>query len=189
MKVEELPDGTLLIRKNSGPKIFHGVVGSIYCALGLAIGWSVVDTLADPVRMYDGFNMVMAVFAALIVTYHGTGNVLQALDDHNWSVRRVQGAVDINGQTIPVGSVRGVVHERVSLGRGPSYSHKVDLRFNDGRRQVLAWYIKEKEAHDLTVVLARVLDLPVARRNVSSGHAHLLIDRLPGRLMRLFRSS
>ena len=187
MRIEELPDGSVVIRKQLGAQFLRGIFSIFYLLFSVAIGWALVGGLLSPIRSEPLMDMVPVAFGFLAVTYLGLSNLLQALDDQDRSVRVVGNSIFIDSRELPRDHIRGVVHERVPIKL--TMSNKVDLRFVDGRRQVLAWYVRKEDAEKLVSLLARKLDLPVARREVASTHAHLLIDRLPDRLMRLFRSS
>lgn len=187
MRIEELPDGSVVIRKQLGAQFLRGIFSIFYLLFSVAIGWALVGGLLSPIRSEPLMDMVPVAFGFLAVTYLGLSNLLQALDDQDRSVRVVGNSIFIDSRELPRDHIRGVVHERVPIKL--TMSNKVDLRFVDGRRQVLAWYVRKEDAEKLVSLLARKLDLPVARREVASTHAHLFIDRLPDRLMRLFRSS
>lgn len=187
MRIEELPDGSVVIRKQLGAQFLRGILSIFYLLFSVAIGWALVGGLLSPIRSEPLMDMVPAAFGFLAVTYLGLSNLLQALDDQDRSVRVVGNSIFIDNRELPRDHIRGVVHERVPVKL--SMSNKVDIRFVDGRRQVLAWYVRKEDAEKLVSLLARKLDLPVARREVASTHAHLFIDRLLDWLMRLFRTS
>lgn len=187
MRIEELPDGSIVIRKRLGAQFLTGLFSVLFLLFGVAIGWALMDTILSPIRTKPFMDMVPGIAGFLAVMYLGLSNLLQALDDQDRRVRYIGNSIFIDERELPRHCIRGVVHERVPVKL--SMSNKVDIRFVDGRRQVLAWYVRNEDAEKLVSLLSRKLDLPVARREAASTHAHLFIDRLPGRLMRLLRSS